>query len=130
MTCLDSKRTVAGGRYEVVTASCMYRADFTMNHKQACSDNLIIADPLKCYLPAAQATSAFPDNRDIRHGPPETGPALFRMYGSREGDFVREWEGRIRSSVDRRFVGDLGSSHSISELDERAMNVARRLDGY
>jgi len=52
------------------------------------------------------------------------------MYGSREGDFVREWEGRIRSSVDSRFVGDLGSSHSISVLNERAMNVARRLDGY
>jgi hypothetical protein len=52
------------------------------------------------------------------------------MYGTREGDFVREWEGRIRSSVIGRFAGDLGSSHSLAVLDQQAMEVARRLDGF
>jgi hypothetical protein len=87
-------------------------------------------DPLKCYLPAAQSSSAFPDNRDIRYGPPNTGSALYRMYGYREGDFIRNWEGRIRSSVDRRLIGELGVGFDHSVTAQRAAVAASRLDGY
>jgi len=87
-------------------------------------------DPLKCYLPAAQSASAFPDNRDIRYGPPSTGSALYRMYGLREGDFVRIWESRIRQSVDRNLIGELGAAFDQLLMEQQAIAATNRLDGY
>jgi hypothetical protein len=52
------------------------------------------------------------------------------MYGLREGDFVRIWEGRIRQSVNRNLVGELGAAFDQLLMEQQAMAATNRLDGY